>query len=494
MSTDKSPSSSPRTLPLLIAALFATAALLPVTASAAPKTPPIGATTMNPAKEAVQRYVLKTGIADGKMVYLDAHGKPNPVLRATVGDTVEIVVSSGEGAEHDLAIPDLGVASKKFNAGSGPATVRFEATQAGKFVYICTIAGHLQIGMEGAFEVAEAAGTAPAARTIAPPAAKGAASAPALLPANPAAVSVAMSPAAVPAPITERTPQLRTYRIETVELSGKLDDGTSFTYWTFDKKVPGPMLRVRVGDTVQLTLANAPQSTQVHSIDLHAVSGGHGGGQHTQVAPGKEATIAFKALNPGLYVYHCATALVPHHIAAGMYGLILVEPEGGLPAVDREFYVMQGELYTSHKQGSKGDQAFDFDRMAAELPDYYVFNGAVGSLTKEHKMTAKVGETIRIFFGVGGPNKISSLHVIGEIFEKVYTEGSISSVRKDVQTTLVPAGGATITELKFDYPGSYMLVDHALSRVGKGLVGTIDVTGPADASVYRFGMPGKDDL
>lgn len=439
-------------------------------------------------KEAVKRFVLKTGMADGKMVYLDEHGKANPALRVAAGDTVELVVSSGEGAEHDIAIPELKLASKKFNGSSGPVTLRFKASQSGKFTYLCTIPGHRQIGMEGVLEVIGNAAAAPAAKTPAV-AARAPAPVAAIAPAMRDAVSVAMDPNAVPAAITARAPELRKFRIETVELVGKLDDGTTFTYWTFDKKVPGPMLRVRAGDTVQLTLANAANSTQVHSIDLHAVTGGHGGGQHTQIAPGKEETITFKALNPGLYVYHCATPMVPHHISAGMYGMILVEPEGGLPKADREFYVMQGDLYTSHKHGTKGHQEFDVDKMASEIPDYYVFNGAVGALTKEHKMSAKVGENIRIYFGVGGPNKISSFHVIGEIFDKVYSEGSLSSVKKDVQTTLVPAGGATMVEFKVDYPGSYMLVDHALSRVGKGLVGKIDVTGPADASVYKVGKP-----
>ena len=485
-------SSSPlRTVPLLIAASFAATALAPTLAAAAGHDSPITHAAVAATKEVVQRYVLKTGVADGKLVFLDEQGRANPVLRATVGDMVELVMSSGEGAEHDIAIPELGVTSEKFRAGSAPVTLRFKAEKGGTFTYICTIAGHRQVGMEGTMEVAGAGGVEPADASGAGPVR--AAAPPQKLPlANPGAVSVTMDPAAVPPPIGDRMPQLRKYRIETVELSGKLDDGTTFTYWTFDKKVPGPMMRVRVGDTVQLTLANAKGSTQVHSIDLHAVSGGHGGGQHTQVAPGKEATVTFKALNAGLYVYHCATPLVPHHIAAGMYGMILVEPEGGLPAVDREFYVMQGEIYTSHKYGTKGDQAFDFDKMAAELPDYYVFNGAVGALTKEHKMTAKVGETVRVYFGVGGPNKISSFHVIGEIFDKVYSEGSVTSQRRDVQTTLVPAGGATITEFKVDYPGSYLLVDHALSRVGKGLVGAIEVSGAANPDVYKVGKPGED--
>ncbi len=263
-----------------------------------------------------------------------------------------------------------------------------------------------------------------------------------------------MNPAAVPPAIGKRAPELVKYRIETVELKGKLDDGTTFTYWTFDKKVPGPMLRVKAGDSVQLTLANAKNSTAIHSIDLHAVTGGHGGGAHTQVAPGKEETITFKAMNPGLYVYHCATPSVPHHISAGMYGLILVEPEEGLSKVDREYYVMQGDIYTTKAKGHKGHQEFDHDKMADELPQYYVFNGAVGALTKENKLTANVGETVRIYFGVGGPNKISSFHVIGEIFDKVYSEGSISTIKKDVQTTLVAPGGATIVEFKVNYPGS----------------------------------------
>lgn len=477
----------PTIVSMLVAAAFAGIVIAPTAAIAAPAAPQAGAKS-----EAVKRFVLKTGMADGKMVYLDTHGKANPDMRVAVGDTVEIVVSSGEGAEHDIAIPELKLASKKFNGSSGPVTLRFKATQAGKFAYICTIPGHRQIGMEGMIEVVGA--SAASVGKPAPVVLKAPAAAPAIAPSIPGAVSVAMDPNAVPPALTDRTPQLRKYHIETVELVGKLDDGTTFTYWTFDKKVPGPMLRVREGDTVQLTLANAATSTQVHSIDLHAVSGGHGGGQHTQVAPGKQETITFKALNPGLYVYHCATPMVPHHISAGMYGMILVEPQGGMPKVDREFYVMQGDIYTSHKHGTKGHQEFDVDKMAAEAPDYYVFNGAVGAIGKEHKMEAKVGETVRVYFGVGGPNKISSFHVIGEIFDKVYSEGSISSVRKDVQTTLVPAGGATIADFKFDYPGTYMLVDHALSRAGKGLVGRIDVTGPADDSVYKVGKPGASAL
>ena len=436
-----------------------------------------------------RHFKLSTGMSGGKMVFLDAEGKANPTLNANVGDTVDITIGSGEGAEHDIVIPDFKVQSKKFSAQSGPTTVKFKVTKAGKFTYYCSIAGHRQIGMEGVIEVAGAVASVPdaAVKTVATkaPVTKEVVKPGALAPAAADAVSIAKDPNAVPAAIGARAPQLVKYRIETVELNGKLDDGTTFNYWTFDKKVPGPMLRVRRGDTVELTLANDKSSKMVHSIDLHAVTGGHGGGSDTQVGPGQSKTIRFKALNPGLYVYHCATPSVPHHISAGMYGLILVEPDEGLPKVDKEFYVMQGDLYTTHAAGTKGHQEFSHERASDELPTYYTFNGSVGALTKEFKMTAKVGETVRVYFGVGGPNKVSSFHVIGEIFDKVYSEGSVSSVKRDVQTTLVAPGGATITEFKVDYPGKYLLVDHALSRVGKGLVGVVEVSGEADSAVYQ---------
>jgi nitrite reductase (NO-forming) len=316
-------------------------------------------------------------------------------------------------------------------------------------------------------------------------AASAAGGAKAIAPASSKAVSIAMDPNAVPKPLGARAPQIVKYAIETVELDGRLDDGTTFTYWTFARKVPGPMLRVKEGDTVEVALTNHPNSKAVHSIDLHAVTGGFGGGEHTQVAPGQTKTITFKALNPGLYVYHCATPSVAHHISAGMYGLILVEPKQGLPKVDKEFYVMQGDLYTSHAFGTKGHHEYNPDKAADELPTYYTFNGSVGALGKEHRMEAKVGETVRVYFGVGGPNKVSSLHVIGEIFDKVYSEGSTNTVKENVQTTLVPAGGATIVDFKVQYPGKYLLVDHSLSRAAKGLAGALEVTGKADAAVYR---------
>jgi len=462
-------------LPVAVALLFASA----------PFVGPVAAATAAAAKAQagqVHRITLKTGMAGGRMVYLDETGNVNPVLRGRVGDTLEITIASGEGAEHDIVFPELKVQSKKFDGRSGPVKVSVRLTQAGKLTYFCSIPGHRQIGMEGVLEVTGPADAAAAARPAAKPVAS---TAGAIAPASPSAVSIAMDPNAVPRPLGNRAPQLVKYAIETVELDGRLDDGTTFTYWTFAKKVPGPMLRVKEGDTVEVALTNNPDSKAVHSIDLHAVTGGLGGGEHTQVAPGQTKTITFKAMNPGLYVYHCATPSVAHHISAGMYGLILVEPRGGLPQADKEFYVMQGDLYTSHPFGTRGHHEYSAEKAADELPTYYTFNGSVGALTKEHKMTAAVGETVRVYFGVGGPNKVSSFHVIGEIFDKVYSEGSTNTVKQNVQTTLVPAGGTTIVDFKVNYPGKYLLVDHALSRAAKGLVGAIEVTGKADGSLYR---------
>ena len=305
-------------------------------------------------------------------------------------------------------------------------------------------------------------------------------------PATPAAVDISRDPTDLPAPIGVRAPQHVRIDLETKEVLGKLDDGTTYQYWTFDGKVPGPFIRVRVGDSVEVHLKNAPDSSMMHNIDLHAVSGPGGGAQATDVGPGEEKGFVFKALTPGLYVYHCA--MMPHaqHISNGMYGLILVEPEGGLSKVDHEFYVMQGEIYTDQTIGTKGEATANWDKLLAEKPEYYVFNGAVGALVTDKPMQAKVGDTVRIFFGDGGPNATSSLHMIGAVFAKDYELGSLTSAPlTDVQTLTVPPGGATMVELKLQVPGDYALVDHALSRLEKGLKAVLHVDGPANPDVFQ---------
>ena len=298
---------------------------------------------------------------------------------------------------------------------------------------------------------------------------------------------IVRDPTEVPPPIAKRGPEHVRIDLETIEVTGQLDDGTTYHYWTFNGKVPGPMLRVRVGDTVEVRLKNADDSMLMHNVDLHAVTGPGGGGVATEAAPGEEKGFVFKALNPGLYVYHCATPPVAQHISAGMYGLILVEPEGGLPKVDREFYVMQGELYTEEAFGTtKGELTESWDKLLAETPEYYVFNGAVGALANQKPLQAKVGETIRIYFGVGGPNATSSFHVIGEIFDKVYMLGDVTSKPlANVQTLTVPPGGAAAVDLKVEVPGQFLLVDHALSRAEKGLIGALNVEGPENPEVFE---------
>ncbi|MBI5469630.1 MAG: nitrite reductase, copper-containing [Deltaproteobacteria bacterium] len=280
-------------------------------------------------------------------------------------------------------------------------------------------------------------------------------------------------------------------RIETKEKKMRLADGVEYNFWTFGETVPGPFVRVRVGDTVELHLKNSIDSKNSHSIDLHAVTGQGGGAAATQTLPGGETVIEWKALNPGIFVYHCATSDIPTHIANGMYGLIYVEPEGGLPPVDHEYYVMQGDFYTKGKNGEKGLQAFSVEKANDEKPEYVVFNGSVGALTGPGALKAKVGETIRLFVGNGGPNMTSAFHVIGEIFDKVYIEGA-SEASRNLQTTLIPPGGAAIVELKVDTPAKYILVDHAITRaIHKGAVGILEVSGePNDIlkSIKKGGM------
>ena len=280
--------------------------------------------------------------------------------------------------------------------------------------------------------------------------------------------------------------------LETTEAKGKLADGVEYTFWTFGGTVPGPFVRVRVGDLVQIRLKNSEKSMHPHSIDLHAVTGPGGGAAVTQLGPGQTGAFEWKALNPGLYVYHCATPSVPEHIANGMYGLILVEPEKGLPRVDREFYVMQGEFYTKGRTLAAGLQPLDAEKLRSERPEYVVFNGRMGAILGDEGLKAKVGETVRLYVGNGGPNLISSFHVIGEIFDTVYTEAAVGGTpARNVQTTLVPAGGAAIVEMKMDVPGRFLLVDHAISRaMDKGALGSVEVAGAEQPGIFRTLVPG----
>ena len=301
-----------------------------------------------------------------------------------------------------------------------------------------------------------------------------------------APASIVRAPTDLPTAVGGRGPERVRVELETIERMGELGDGTTYRYWTFNGQVPGPFVRVRVGDTVEVTMKNHEDSWMPHNVDFHAVTGPGGGGVATVADPGDTKGFTFKALNPGLYVYHCAVPIAAQHIANGMYGLILVEPEDGLPEVDHEFYVMQGEIYTEEAFGTKGELAESHQKLMDEQPEYYVFNGAANALAGDNALQAKVGETVRIYFGVGGPNKTSSFHVIGEIFDNAYNLASLTTPPlTNVQTITVPPGGAAAVDFKVEVPGTYMLVDHALSRAARGLIGQLVVEGEEQPDIFR---------
>lgn len=417
-------------------------------------------------QEPTSTFTLKTSLVEGKMVFTGVGGSleglTNPDLTVKPGETVKIVLVNGDAVQHNLTIPDFNARTEDVTAINQETSLVFTADKEGEFAYFCDIPGHRQAGMEGKLIVGKAVEAAAVEY-----------------------LDISRSPDDLPDPINRTEPDTVLLELETVEIEGKLADGVGYHYWTFNGKVPGPFFRVMAGDTVEVHLKNSTTSTMMHSVDFHAVTGPGGGAVATQTNPGGETQFTFKALNPGLYVYHCATPMVAQHIANGMYGLILVEPPGGLPAVDREFYVMQGEIYTAEAIGKQGSDTFSVQKLLDERPEYFVLNGAVGSLTSAHPLQAKVGETVRIFFGVGGPNYVSSFHVIGEIFDRVYDQASLTALPlTDVQTTLVPTGGATIVEFTLQVPGRYILVDHSLSRLERGLAGFLMVDGSEVPEIF----------
>jgi nitrite reductase (NO-forming) len=434
--------------------------------------PSAQAAPKSPAAEYVPdiRFRLRTALAEGKLAFVgmggDIEGLVNPPLRVPEGVVVQIDLLNGDGIEHDVAFPAFDAATERVAQQGASSVTVFRTDKPGTFPYFCSVPGHRQAGMEGQLLVG-------APQPVVP---------------SPGLVSVARDPADLPGPLVPRPPATVRVDLEAVEVVGRLDEETTYPYWTFNGRVPGPFIRVRVGDTVEVHVKNQAKSRMIHSVDFHAVTGPGGGAMLTQAPPGETHVFTFQALNPGLYVYHCATPMVAHHIANGMYGLILVEPEGGLPRTDREFYVMQGELYTQRPFGQHGPQEFSLEKLLAERPEYVVLNGAVGALTQAHPLRAQVGETVRLFFGVGGPNLTSSFHVIGEIFDRVYQQAALTAPPlTDVQTTLVPAGGAVVVEFTLEVPGRYILVDHALARLERGLVGFLVVQGAENLEVFRSG-------
>ena len=292
----------------------------------------------------------------------------------------------------------------------------------------------------------------------------------------------------VPPPIERTSPAKVIIELETVEFRGRLAEDVEYDFWSFGGTVPGPFMRVRVGDDVEFHLKNRKDSKNKHNIDIHAVNGpgGGAGAMPELVDSGEEKVFQWKAVQPGLYIYHCASPHIPTHIANGMYGLLLVEPAEGLPPVDKEFYVVRSEFYTKGKTGEPGFQEFSEDKGYAEQPEYVVFNGSADALAGDITLNAKAGETVRIFAGNAGPNQIWSFHVIGEIFDTVYSEGGIGGVpSRNIQTTTIPSAGAAIVDFKVEVPGTYLLVDHSIFRIDKGAVGLLKVSGKDQPDIFK---------
>ena len=410
-------------------------------------------------------------------------------LHVPVGQNIQLTLDNTGVVEHDVTIPaaNFSLLAKPGESATGAFTI----DKPGVFDFICSIPGHKDAGMKGTLTVVDGSGTAP---VVAPAHDTGSmsTSANSVADIKPLPAGLQRLPAPVVAPPIDRSePAYMKFELETRKVTARMADGVAYEYWTFNGTVPGPMLRVREGDTVEMDLSNAADAGVTHSIDLHAVTGPGGGATVTQVMPGESASFTFKALTPGVYVYHCATPMVAQHIASGMYGLIVVEPKGGLSAVDHELYVMEGDFYLQGRRGDEGLRAFDLNKMLDERPDYVLFNGSVGANTGANAFHARVGESVRIFFGVGGPNLDSSFHVIGEIFDRVYPEGALANPVTDLQTTHVPAGGATVVEFTTQVPGTYTMVDHSLGRLEKGAAAQLVVEGAANPEIFQAVRPGS---
>jgi nitrite reductase (NO-forming) len=469
----------------LVALAFACApsVLTPVEPGAAPARLSAAATQPAAAPVAAQAPAAESKPATASQLAADLRIAASefvfdqPTLQVEPGQKVHLSLDNRGAIQHNLHVQGSNVA---LEANPGQVVQGdFTFDKAGTYEFFCSIPGHKDAGMKGKLIVGNAQAAHADHAASSEPVSQPAAAAQPL----PEGLTRLPQPQVAP-PVDRREPALVKVDLETREVTALLDDGVAYRFWTFNGSVPGPMIRVRQGDTVELTLKNAPGTQLTHSINLHAVNGPGGGSVDTQVVPGDSSTIRFQTLHPGVYVYHCMTPMVGQHVANGMYGMIVVEPPDGLPKVDREFYIMQGDFYLQGDRGQKGQREFSLDKLFQEDPEYVVYNGSVGSMTGERALHANVGETVRFFFGVGGPNKDSAFHVVGESFDVLHPEGS-NEWLTDVQTTLVPPGGATMAEMKLSVPGHYMVEDHHITRLQKGAMADFQVDGEQNPDVFE---------
>jgi nitrite reductase (NO-forming) len=469
-------------------------AAVSVPISVVPRAQPETEPTTEPATSSLPIAAAPTDLSTSVTVTASEFKFGPTSVQVPVGQKITFTLKNTGVVEHDLTI-----AGTDFKVSARPGetvTGDFTFDRSGTSDFYCSIPGHKDAGMRGTLTVVDASASTTAAPQPAAPAVNPMANMPGMASSSsmPSAPDILPLPDGLkPLPAPELAPPITRaesayvrYDLTTQRVTALMADGVAYEYWTFNGTVPGPMLRVREGDTVEIDLHNPVDAGVTHSIDLHAVSGPGGGASVMQVQPGEDGSFKFQALMPGVFVYHCATPMVAQHIASGMYGLIVVEPKGGLPAVDREFYLMQGDFYLQGQRGDQGLRAFDLNKMLDERPDYVVFNSAVGATSGANAFHATVGQTIRIFFGVGGPNLASSFHVIGTVLDRVSPEGSLTSPPEtDVQTTHVSSGGATMVEFTPREPGTYTIVDHSLGRMEKGAAGQIVVDGPSDAQIFQ---------
>lgn len=384
----------------------------------------------------------------------------NPDLIVPANTRITVILRAGEALTHNFVVDNIqdNDATVSTN-GQTELRLVFTVEDEGVYTYYCSIPGHFAT-MNGRLVVGEGSLPGPAQATDVD--------------------SIIRNPTDIPGPVGARPAQDVNIVLTANEVVAEIEDGTTIEFWTFNQTIPGPLLRVRVGDNVTVTLINPSTNMHRHSIDLHAVTDNGGGAAYTQVDPGETKSFSFNASHVGAFVYHCAPGVgsVPAHISLGMYGAISVEPVGGLPAVDKEFYVGQSEVYTKWAKGSEGHQEFDDQSMLDENPNYVLFNGKVNGLTDpSYSLNATVDDDIRIFFAVGGPNLASNFHIIGEILDKVWLETSeVEPNMKDAETVVVPPGSTIMIEMNVEKVGRFLLVDHALSRTfDKGALGFLYV-------------------
>jgi nitrite reductase (NO-forming) len=280
----------------------------------------------------------------------------------------------------------------------------------------------------------------------------------------------------VPALLAPRDPgRVHRLRLEMTHATIEIAPGKKYAAWTFSGRVPGPVLRVRQGDTVDFTLVN--EANIPHSMDFHAAEIAPSK-YYVNVMPGDSLHYRFVARVPGAFMYHCGTAPVAMHIANGMYGALIVDPATPRPKA-RELVFVQSEFYETAKPAADGTVSLDWQKLLGQAPDHIVFNGRASQYAT-HPIDVRPNELLRLYLVNAGPNRISSFHVVGGIFQRVFEDGSQANPLEGVQTVNVPVGGGSIFELRLRQPGDYPFVTHAFADATKGGVG-----------VLRAGEPGK---